>query len=63
MVLDNNFAAREKAFREWAKTTVKNIGSIDDYIKYSLNQFIPQKLIELQEQSADLKSIFQKINL
>lgn len=63
MVLDDNFIAREKAFREWAKTTVKNVGSIDDYIKYSLKQFIPQKLIELQEQPEDFKSIFQIVNI
>ena len=61
--MDNDFVAREKAFREWAKTTVKNVKSIDDYIKYSLNQLIPQKLILLQEQPADFKSIFQIINI
>ena len=57
--MDNNFKGREKAFREWARTTVKNVGSIDDYIKYSLNQFIPKKLIELHEQTESFNSIFQ----
>jgi len=50
---------REIAFQKWAAKTVKTEGSIDKYIKNSLNKAIPQKLIELQEKENSFKSIFQ----
>jgi len=50
---------REIAFQKWAAKTVKIEGSIDKYIKNSLNKAIPQKLIELKEKENSFKSIFQ----
>jgi len=50
---------REIAFQKWAAKTVKTEGSIDKYIKNSLNKAIPQKLIELKEKENSFKSIFQ----
>ena len=49
----------ENEFRQWAQKTVKTESSINDYIKYSLNDAIPKKLIELKEKDVSFQSVFQ----
>ena len=50
---------KRKRFREWAITTVKNDSSIDTYIRNSMNNKIPKKLIELGEKENLFESIFE----
>jgi 5-methylcytosine-specific restriction protein B len=50
---------RQIQFREWAVNTVKSASSIDSYIRYSMNNKIPQKLIEIGEKDNSFKSIFE----
>ncbi len=54
---------RENEFRKWAYSTVKSKATIDEYIKYSLNKEIPQKLQELNEKDSNFVSVFQETNV
>lgn len=49
----------ENRFRQWAVKTVDKEKSIDDYIKYSLNNLLPRKLKDLEEKDDSFKSIFE----
>jgi len=53
----------QKNFREWAATTVKNKSSIDDYIRSSMNNLLPNKLRELGEKGDSFISIFQTTDI
>lgn len=61
--MDNNFVAREKAFREWAIKTVTRSTSIDSYIRQSLKKSIPDKLNALKELPHNFQSIFQIVDI
>jgi len=54
---------REKEFKKWAYNTVKTKSSIDDYIKYSLNSKIPEKLQNLNEKDKSFVSVFQMTDI
>lgn len=53
----------QKNFRKWAATTVKNKSSIDDYIRSSMNNLLPNKLRELGEKGDSFVSIFQTTDI